>query len=304
MSEPIAQEQTGAMLMRAFQRRLRYKVSEKWQKPFVDPGRFIRNQFRKSGAWRPTDGEIRKVAAFHLADFSIVNGEGVGEQIASYGIYEETLTEAFLRLVRPGMVVVDVGMHVGYYTTLFARLAGESGAVHAFEPTPSTRAIAARNVARFKQVVVHPEALWSSAQAVKFRDYGPQWLAFNSFTEAKTDQKIPPPQEFEVITTTVDQFRERLGKKISLIKIDAESAELEILRGAARTLRTDQPLLTVEFGDVGANNQSRALHEHLSAEGYRAWEFAAGRFALHAPRERYQYDNLIFAPREVELSNA
>lgn len=301
MGEP---DQTGVMLMRAFQTRLRYKTCAKWQKPFVNPLRFARNQFKKFAGRGEVDGEIREVEAFHLADFSIVNGEGVGEQIASYGIYEESLTEAFLRLVRPGMVVLDVGMHVGYYTTLFARLVGERGEVHAFEPTPSTRTIAARNVARFKQVVVHPEALWSCERVVKFRDYGPKWLAFNSFTEAKTDQEIPPPQEFDVTTGTLDQFRQRRGKTISLIKIDAESAELEILRGAATMLKVDRPLLTVEVGDVGANIQSRALHEHLAAAGYRAWELCNGKFQLHQPRERYSYDNLIFAPCERELSTS
>ena len=52
------------------------------------------------------------------------------------------------RLVRPGMTVVDAGAHIGYYTRLFARLAGAGGKVNAFEPQPDNFALLARNAVR------------------------------------------------------------------------------------------------------------------------------------------------------------
>src|SRR6266446_717422 len=50
------------------------------------------------------------------------------------GFSERFVTDYFRRTVRPGMRVVDVGAHVGYYTLLFSRLVGQSGQVFAFEP--------------------------------------------------------------------------------------------------------------------------------------------------------------------------
>jgi FkbM family methyltransferase len=212
------------------------------------------------------------------------------------------LTEAFLRLVKPAQVVVDVGMHLGYYTTLFARLTGESGQVHAFEPTPSTRELAQRNVRRFPTVTVHPEALWSSVAALPFRDYGVAWMAFNSFTKAKLSQ-APEPKSLSVRTTTLDYFRRSLGKTISLLKIDAESAEHEILEGGKEAIRLDNPLISLEVGDSDGAPESRSLVNGLEAFGYRAWEFREGRFHRHEPRDSYAYDNLIFAPASRDLSS-
>src|SRR5262249_23077942 len=144
-----------AELLENFRCCQRYKLAKPWQKPFINPRRFVTNQLRSRGLLSVPAGALRRSAAFHLSEFTLVQGEAVSQQIDSYGIYEDTLTEAFLRLVQPGRVVVDIGMHLGYYTTLFACLVGDAGEVHSFEPTPSTREIAQHNVRRFRQVTVH-----------------------------------------------------------------------------------------------------------------------------------------------------
>ncbi len=288
-------------LLNRFQRHLRYKLARSWQKPLVDPGRFLRNQLRKR-LYSPSQlGQLRVVQTFHCPRFTVVSGERVSEGIGSYGVYEETLTEAFLNLVAPGQVVVDIGMHIGYYTTLFACLVGPKGQVHAFEPTPSTRQIAQHNVGLFPQVTVHPFAVWSSVGKLTFRDYGTECMGFNSFTESKGEETLPPAREFEVQTTTLDTFRKSLGKPIALLKIDAESAEEAILSGARELLAGDKPIVSVEVGDTDGKNDSRRPVDLLLNSGYRAWEFSGGRFVAHEVRRSYEYDNLIFAPKERNL---
>jgi hypothetical protein len=81
-----------------------------------------------------------------------------------------------------------------------------------------------------------------------------------------------------------------------LIKIDAESMELEILKGARRTLERGVPLLTIETGDydVAGAPTTRECIRYLSALGYRAFEFKAGRLVPHHGRSAYRYGNLYF----------
>ena len=288
-------------LKRRFECCLRYKQAARWQKPLLAPGRFLRNRLRWHGVLRGEAGELRTVSTFHLPVFTVVTGEAVSEQIASYGIYEENLTGAMLRLIEPGQVVVDIGMHLGYYTTLFALLVGEKGAVHAFEPTPSTRNTAQNNVSQFPQITVHPEAVWSSQTTLKFNDYGPRWMGFNSFTAARMEQELQP-QPFQARTTTLDALRASIGRAIAFVKIDAESAEGEILAGAEKLLQTDRPVLSMEVGDFEAQPSSRGLIERLGSKGYAAWEHENGGFVRHKLKEVYSYSNLIFAPESQELS--
>lgn len=295
---------TQSELFNRFQSCVRYKQARSWQKPWIDFRRFAANQLRKHGLSGGRLGELRQVDTFHVPAFTIVNGENVSEQIGSYGVYEIELTEAFLRLVRKDQVVIDIGMHLGYYTALFALLTGPGGQVHAFEPTPSTREIARRNTDRFKQVQVHPYAAWSSRKRIAFRDYGVRWMAFNSAVKERLDVAPVVPEEIEVPAITLDEFRSEIGRPIGLVKIDAEHAEHEILLGASQMLRADRPLLSVEVGGETGALASSVVLEQLRELDYQPWQFESGRFARHQPQQTYGYDNLIMAPSGVDLSGS
>jgi len=289
-------------LLASLHRCLRYQQARAWEKPWIDPRRFVTNQLLKFGVIGGSPGNVRAADAFHLRNFAVVSGEAVSQEIACYGFVEPKLTEALLRLVQPGQVVVDIGMHLGYYATLLALLVGERGEVHGFEPTPSTRDIARRNTDRFPQIRVHPFAVWSSVKTLAFRDYGPRWMAFNTSAKSKLDKEPAAPREIEVQTITLDQFRASLDRNIALMKIDAESAEREILAGAQTLLKTDRPTISVEVGDNDQSRDSRLLVDALIGLGYAPWDFVEGRFQRHQPRQAYPYDNLIFAPADVDLS--
>lgn len=294
---------TEVELVRAFKSCLRYQQARSVLKPFINPVRFLRNQLQTRGWTGGRPGETRRVRAFHMAEFTVVESETVSGAISAYGIYEPSLTAAFLQLIEPGQVVVDIGMHLGYYATLFAQLVGPTGAVHAFEPTPTTRELAMENVKDFPNIVVHAAAVWSSSGSLTLNDYGRQWMAFNSFTAPRMASGPPPPKEFVAQSTTLDEFRRQIGRGIALVKIDAESAEMEILKGSQELLRLDRPLISVEVGDGEGEISSGRLVDYLCGLGYRAWECSADSLKPHQKRSRYEYDNLIFAPADRALSN-
>lgn len=51
--------------------------------------------------------------------------------------YETRFQEAMLAAIRPGDVVWDVGANVGLYSRAFSDIAGPSGKVFAYEPSPA-----------------------------------------------------------------------------------------------------------------------------------------------------------------------
>jgi FkbM family methyltransferase len=52
----------------------------------------------------------------------------------------------FKGIVKEGMVVVDIGANIGYYTLIAAKLVGKSGIVYVFEPMPSNYECLCKNI--------------------------------------------------------------------------------------------------------------------------------------------------------------
>jgi len=288
-------------LFQSFQAGLLYRQAPPLAKPLTNPVRFLRNQLRQK--IRRDPGIPEKIDTFHMNGFTIVSGEIVSEALACYGFMEPELTGAILHLVKRGNHAVDIGMHLGYFTTLLATLVGREGAVHSFEPTPSTRDLALHNTSRFPWVSVHPNAMWSHCTQMKFHDYGIRHMAFNSVTTARLDHEVATVKEHTVEAVSLDSFREGLTHPIDFIKIDAETAEEQILHGAERLLSSDRPVLSLEIGDeAGETGRSRKLIELLGSMDYTPWEFRENSFKRHQIRDAYVYDNLIFAPAGKSLA--
>lgn len=63
------------------------------------------------------------------------------------GYAEPFTARLFAELVRPGMVVLDIGAFLGRYSLLAARQTGRQGRVYAFEPDPQNFPLLVRNIA-------------------------------------------------------------------------------------------------------------------------------------------------------------
>ena len=73
--------------------------------------------------------------------------------------YEDRFQVAMLRAIREGDVVWDVGANVGFYSKKFSDIAGSSGKVFAYEPSPSNLQRLHEAVASLRNVTVVPLAL-------------------------------------------------------------------------------------------------------------------------------------------------
>lgn len=84
-------------------------------------------------------------------------GEHVQRWIYFFGVYEEDTVRWFRKQLGAGMVVLDVGAHVGQYSLIAATDVGPGGRVHSFEPNPiSNRRLSANvDLNGFRNVTVH-----------------------------------------------------------------------------------------------------------------------------------------------------
>jgi len=160
--------------------------------------------------------------------------------------YEPETTNLLKNLVKPGMVVIDVGAHVGYYTLLAARQTGNLGKVYSFEPAPSNYALLAKNIETtgYENIEARQAAVSSSAGSLDFH-----WVTQFSGTHSLHHRGFHAGGVITVDVVSIDGFLEEIGwPKIDVIKVDAEGSELDVLTGMRQLLDHQKNLeMIIEF---------------------------------------------------------
>jgi FkbM family methyltransferase len=245
---------------------------------------------------------VERFETFWGQFMSGLSREAVAATIMSSGYHEEGLTRMMLALVGRGATVVDVGAHIGYFTLLAERLVGSTGRVFSLEPTPDTCALLLENVSSFPNVIVCRCAAWNESTTLRLRDFGRSRSAFNSFTAPR--RPIVARREIEVAAVPLDAELDRRGLRPDFIKVDVESTERQVLEGLADTLQKTRPVLSIEVGDAGVPGVWTTVEmiEFMDTRhDYKAFEWQGRSFVPVRPRERWPYDNLLFAPRERRI---
>jgi FkbM family methyltransferase len=190
--------------------------------------------------------------------------EAIGRHIAREGSFEQAELEEALRVVARGDTVIDVGANIGMITVPLALAAHEGGLVVAFEPLPDNvrrlRANLERNTLSNVRVV---EAAAGPMDGVATL-HTARDAAFGSLDRVV---KYRAASDIEVSLRSVDSVWRELGEpRVSLVKIDVEGTELDVLRGASALLKRDRPALLVE-ADPG--ERAAAVRQWLAGIGYR-----------------------------------
>ncbi|MBR0673358.1 FkbM family methyltransferase [Neoroseomonas soli] len=175
-------------------------------------------------------------------------------------------------LHRPG-TLVDVGAHDGLITIPLARL--PRSRVLAFEPLP---AAAARLQAALREafgvvpahVELHAVALGDHAGEVALTMPVLDGIAQEQWASTAKDYATHLSDRVTVRQFTVPLRRlDDLGlADLTAMKVDAEGAEYEILRGARETLLRCRPVLTLEIEERHREGSSWAVPAFLDALGY------------------------------------
>lgn len=224
-----------------------------------------------------------------------------GRRVYLYGFDPtERLTRHFVRLVRPGDCVLDVGANVGYFTLVAALLAGPAGEVHAFEPSPQVLPQLQSNAALNPQlpIVVHAQAVVDRCGTTSFHTAPAERTGYSSIRpldpECGTALTVP--------TVSLDSVLPSLPS-VRLVKIDVEGAETLVLQGMVQLIARDQPFIITEIDDSflrALGSSAPGLCARLVAAGYdlhRIIERGVLQPLSAAPLDRC---NILAAPRTAE----
>lgn len=205
-----------------------------------------------SSRWR-VFGEVSldvcdtRVRMFSAADDGIVNRLYYGEP------WEVAELQTWRLLVPHARAVLDVGANTGLYSVLSARLCPDTPII-AFEPHPTNYRRLCRNLALNDARNVEPIelALGDRVGEIEFTIPDDEQIslvssAIRAFSESH--YQIGYKQRMVRQSTLDEIVGGRRLEHVDLVKIDVESYELAVLRGAEETMAKHRPVFLCEIFD-------------------------------------------------------
>ncbi len=169
-------------------------------------------------------------------------------------------------MVKPGSVVWDVGANVGLFSFCAAALAGQSGFVLAIEPDFWLAHLINRSSQQLragKYTAAPVEVLCAAisdstrisklaiAQRARASNY---LIEATGSTEASGVRCVQP-----TVSLTLDSLLEYFPAP-SVLKIDAETHEVSVLKGAERLLKEVRPAIWCEVSTENSDEVTNLLH--------------------------------------------
>jgi FkbM family methyltransferase len=175
-------------------------------------------------------------------------------------------------LLRSGDVALDIGASWGHYTSAMARLVGDGGSVHAFEPNPANTRQLTLIALRHSNVTVHPIGLSDAAGEAELN------VPVRRGRPITERGSLGP---IDVETKTVRIELKRLDDvvdpelPVAFLKCDVEGHERDVFEGGARLLERCRPLILVEIERRHSHTDVRSTIALLESMGYDAYMVGA-----------------------------
>lgn len=157
------------------------------------------------------------------------------------GWYEKESTALFKGIIKPGMTVIDIGAHIGYYTRLYSKLVGPTGKVLAFEADPGNYGFLKKNIEQFKNVKIFQVALTDHIGPIDFYESQEKTGCHSTVLGA-----APLQTKIIVLGSDLDSIlHQEEVAKVDVIKMDIEGGEPKAVRGMTQLLINNPKIILI-----------------------------------------------------------
>lgn len=217
------------------------------------------------------------------------NDNAVSSSIINGWQYEPYIFEFIVKnnISTTGREIIDIGANNGSFAVDFAHLVGDKGKVYAFEPQRLIYYQLCGNVFMngLDNVYTFNFALGNVCDTIYMEKSNYYDSGNVNFGNIKVDKKNQPlnfsskqiKADKESITQlTLDSFA---FNDVAFIKIDVQGYELNVIKGAEKTIAEHRPYLFIEFEDdllQEAGTSEKELQEKIESLGYVVKRFQEG----------------------------
>ncbi len=180
---------------------------------------------------------------------------------------EIRLARYLIRNLHPNDSFLDVGAHYGYFSLLAAQLVGGKGRVTAFEASPATFRVLEKNTAGTPNITAINKAVSDQTTELSFFEFPNLYSEYNTIDVSQFKDKPwlekYQPSEIRIQADTLDNLL--TGQEVipSIIKIDVEGAEFQVVSGAKDFLENHSPIVIMEYLPEQRGNAA-----HVKAEAF------------------------------------
>ena len=177
----------------------------------------------------------------------------------------------YLKIIKPGDTVIDVGANIGFYTLLFSRLVGNNGKVIAIEADQENYKLLKKNIDenKFKNIVALHNGVSDNTDVISL-------IRGNTIGEHKlSNQKSHDTNYSQVKCLKLDDICKDINK-IKLLKSDTEGHEIHVLNGCKTLLEKNKiNNIMIEFNISHLNyykSKPKELFDILSNYGFNIFD--------------------------------
>jgi FkbM family methyltransferase len=159
--------------------------------------------------------------------------------LAKQGYYERQETDLIKQLLKPEMIALDIGAHIGYFTLLMAKSCKR---VYTFEPNDDNFKTLCENIKLNFMTNIYPFhfAIGEKRELVKL-----YLCDYNSGMHRSYPSNYCTNNHQLTAIENIDFFD--FSKEIDFIKMDIEGSEFGALKGMERLLDAHHPTILMEF---------------------------------------------------------
>jgi len=246
-------------------------------------GRLLHHPFRYLNAmlfWKlkynaTKKGSVKHCQTFFNSEMEVVLPAGMDLYLLGAKSHDSEirLAKYFIRQIKAGDSVLDIGVHFGYYALLAHHLVGANGRVIGVEAAPSIWKIAHKNAVKKPELVIFNCAATDTRKTVSFFEFPILYSEYNTIYPNQFKQSkwlaTNQPKEVTVNGNPMDDLMKELGVTPDFIKIDVEGAEYDVILGLQQIIQQNSPTIALEYLVDKRNNQAhKKAVDLLETYGY------------------------------------